>query len=93
MNTRGSQWGRTMGVALDYHFRIDTGGHGDRPPPNRLTAAESAWKAGTARAAITPKTPMWMSGYSSRTKPSQGAVHDLWAKARRSRTQMATARS
>ena len=24
---------------------------------------------------------MWMSGYASRTKPSEGAVHDLWAKA------------
>ena len=44
-------------------------------------AAEPAWKAGTARAVITPKTPMWMSGYAARTKPSQGAVHDLWAKA------------
>src|SRR3954469_16214393 len=24
---------------------------------------------------------MWMAGYSSRNKPSEGAVHDLWAKA------------
>jgi len=24
---------------------------------------------------------MWMSGYAARTKPSQGVVHDLWAKA------------
>jgi hypothetical protein len=42
---------------------------------------EPAWKAATARAAITPKTPMWMSGYAARTKPSRGVVHDLWAKA------------
>jgi len=41
----------------------------------------AAWKAGTARAAITPKQPMWMAGYAARTKPSEGAVHDLWAKA------------
>ena len=41
---------------------------------------QAAWKAGTARV-ITPKTPMWMSGYAARTKPSQGVVHDLWAKA------------
>ena len=47
----------------------------------RAPAAEPSWKAGTAREAITPKTPMWMSGYASRNKPSQGAVHDLWAKA------------
>ncbi len=44
-------------------------------------AAEASWKAGTARAVITPKTPMWMSGYAARNKPSQGVVHDLWAKA------------
>ncbi len=40
-----------------------------------------SWKAGTSRVAITPKEPMWMAGYAARTKPSEGAVHDLWAKA------------
>src|SRR5262245_12564108 len=45
------------------------------------SAAEPGWQAGAARAAITPKQPMWMSGYASRTRPSEGAVHDLWAKA------------
>jgi hypothetical protein len=49
--------------------------------PDRALAAGATWKAGTARAVITPRTPMWMSGYASRTKPSQGVVHDLWAKA------------
>src|SRR5260370_28213928 len=24
---------------------------------------------------------MWMSGYAARTKPAEGKVHDLWAKA------------
>ncbi|MGP0065481.1 MAG: neutral/alkaline non-lysosomal ceramidase N-terminal domain-containing protein [Isosphaeraceae bacterium] len=43
--------------------------------------ARAGWQAGTAKAAITPKQPMWMSGYASRTRPSEGAVHDLWAKA------------
>ncbi len=42
--------------------------------------AQAGWKAGTARVAITPKQPLWMSGYASRTRPSEGAVHDLWAK-------------
>jgi hypothetical protein len=41
----------------------------------------AGWQVGTARAAITPGESMWMSGYSARTKPSEGAVHDLWAKA------------
>jgi neutral ceramidase len=43
--------------------------------------ARAGWQAGTARVAITPKEPMWMAGYASRTRPSEGAVHDLWAKA------------
>ena len=46
-----------------------------------LTQTEAGWKAGTGRVAITPKEPMWMAGYAARTKPSEGAVHDLWAKA------------
>src|SRR5690242_4778428 len=43
--------------------------------------SHAAWQVGTAKVAITPKRPMWMSGYAARTKPSDGAVHDLWAKA------------
>lgn len=45
-------------------------------------AAESApefqWKAGTARAVITPKKQLWMAGYGSRTAPAEGKLHDLW---------------
>ncbi len=44
-------------------------------------AGEIQWKAGTVRAVVTPGTPMWMAGYAARNKPSQGVVHDLWAKA------------
>ncbi|WP_406696455.1 neutral/alkaline non-lysosomal ceramidase N-terminal domain-containing protein [Singulisphaera sp. Ch08] len=43
-------------------------------------AAEST-RAGAASVAITPKQPTWMAGYGSRTKPSEGTIHDLWAKA------------
>jgi putative membrane-bound dehydrogenase-like protein len=39
------------------------------------------WKAGSSRAVITPDEPMWMSGYAARTKPAEGKLHDLWAKA------------
>jgi hypothetical protein len=39
------------------------------------------WKAGAAKVVITPEQPMWMSGYSSRTKPAEGKLLDLWAKA------------
>lgn len=45
-----------------------------------LQAGESSWKAGTARAIITPSQPMWMSGYGGRTKPAEGTLTDLWVK-------------
>ncbi|MDP6555260.1 MAG: hypothetical protein QGF59_13380 [Pirellulaceae bacterium] len=41
----------------------------------------SPWKAGVASAVITPEQPMWMAGYASRRKPSDGKIHDLYAKA------------
>jgi neutral ceramidase len=43
------------------------------------TAAE--WKAGLAKTVITPPRPVFMSGYASRNKPSQGVVHHIYAKA------------
>jgi hypothetical protein len=48
------------------------------------TAAEkpdAGWKAGTAAVVITPAQPLWMAGYSSRTKPAEGKAQDLFAKA------------
>jgi hypothetical protein len=39
------------------------------------------WKAGAAKVKITPEQPLWMSGYSARTKPAEGKLTDLWAKA------------
>ena len=46
-----------------------------------LSAEEPDWKAGVASAVITPEQPMWMAGYAARNKPSEGKVHDLYAKA------------
>jgi Neutral/alkaline non-lysosomal ceramidase, N-terminal len=46
-----------------------------------LAAAEPAFKAGVARANITPKDFMWMAGYGSRNKIAEGKTHDLHAKA------------
>jgi neutral ceramidase len=46
-----------------------------------LTAADQqVWKAGTARANITPTQPLWMAGYGSRTHPAEGKEMDLWIK-------------
>jgi hypothetical protein len=39
------------------------------------------WRAGTAAVKITPERPMWLSGYAGRTKPADGTLSDLYAKA------------
>ena len=43
-------------------------------------AAESLWKAGVARANITPDQALWLAGYASRDKPAEGKLMDLWVK-------------
>ena len=43
--------------------------------------AGATLKAGIGRSDITPAGPIWLSGYAARTKPSEGALHKLWAKA------------
>lgn len=42
--------------------------------------AQAAWKAGLAQAKITPEKPLWAAGYGSRTRPTEGKLHDLWIK-------------
>ena len=39
------------------------------------------WQAGFAKAVITPRGPMWLSGYGARDRPAEGAIHDLYARA------------
>ena len=41
-------------------------------------ADEAGWKAGTAKAIITPEKPLWMAGYGGRKHPAEGKLHDLW---------------
>ena len=38
------------------------------------------WKVGIAKAKITPQKPFWMAGFSSRSRPAEGTMHDLWIK-------------
>ena len=38
------------------------------------------WKAGIAKAIITPDTPVWLAGYGCKREP-EGKLHDLWVKA------------
>lgn len=44
-----------------------------------LLAAD--WRAGLARADITPQEPIWLFGHAGRDRPSTGIIHSLWAKA------------
>ncbi len=37
------------------------------------------WKAGIAKAVITPEQPVWLAGYGSKRVP-EGKLHDLWMK-------------
>ena len=47
-----------------------------------LSADESTydWKAAAGSVVITPTEPVWMAGYAARDKPSEGKIHDLYAK-------------
>ena len=40
----------------------------------------AGWKAGVARAVITPENPVWLAGYGTKRAPD-GKLHDLWMKA------------
>lgn len=46
-----------------------------------IVTLQAAWQAGASAVNITPKEPIWMAGYASRTKPSEGVRQDIWAKA------------
>ena len=48
---------------------------------SRSLASNPGWKAGLAREIITPQKSLWMAGYASRQKPSEGVAQDLYAKA------------
>lgn len=42
--------------------------------------ASEKWLAASGSVAITPDDSIWMAGYAARKEPSQGKVHDLYAK-------------
>ncbi|MDX2033385.1 MAG: neutral/alkaline non-lysosomal ceramidase N-terminal domain-containing protein [Blastocatellia bacterium] len=46
-----------------------------------IAAPANEMKAGLARVTITPEKPVWMAGYAARTKPFEGKLHELYAKA------------
>lgn len=44
-------------------------------------ALAAGYRAGVARARITPELPVWLNGYAARTHPANHVMLDLWAKA------------
>jgi hypothetical protein len=57
-----------------------------RPGLQRETGApaaqpRAAWLAGVATVDVTPREPIFMKGYGSRTKPSEGVRQNLFVKA------------
>ncbi len=53
---------------------------GFSPLQSGLAAEDTAWKAGIAKAVITPEKAVWLAGYGSKRVPD-GKLHDLWMKA------------
>ena len=49
--------------------------------PIGAAAQEAEWKAGVARAMITPEKPMMMVGYGNMDRVAKGKLDDLWVKA------------
>ncbi len=43
-------------------------------------SSEKGWKAGLAKAVITPQEPMWLAGYAARDHESEGTLTDIWVK-------------
>ena len=46
-----------------------------------LPCSAAGFRAGVARAKITPDLPVWLNGYAARTHPANHVMQDLWAKA------------
>lgn len=49
-------------------------------PTGPARCAEATWKAGVAKAVVTPETKVWLAGYGARRAPD-GKLHELWMKA------------
>src|SRR5690349_3983395 len=46
----------------------------------KAESSDTFWKAGIAKADITPSEGLWMAGYASREKPAEGKLMSLWVK-------------
>jgi len=49
--------------------------------PLLLALISLTWQAGAAKIDVTPKEPIWLSGYANRTKPAEGTLQPIYVKA------------
>lgn len=49
-------------------------------PGGPFAAEPALWKASTAKAKITPESPMYLAGYGGRDAAAEGKLHDIWVK-------------
>ncbi len=78
----GSQWIKISPIgfhALATTKRGDLVAVGSKGRFGTTNRVKASWKAGTAKAIITPQTPVWLAGYGTKRVPD-GKLHDLWLK-------------
>lgn len=63
---------RSLGGDASIHLQSAIG-------PSITQQVATGWKAGLAKAVITPETSVWLAGYGSKRAPD-GKLHDLWMK-------------
>src|SRR5687768_4197323 len=66
----------TLAAAVATTVVTDTSTIAEEKPATNTTG----WKAGVAKAVITPEKAVWLAGYGSKRVPD-GKLHDLWMKA------------
>jgi hypothetical protein len=78
---------RSLAVCSIVLLAATGGGGSSAAAPQGQGAAETSrpaaagWSAGVARVKVTPTEPIFMKGYGSRTRPSEGVRDDLFVKA------------
>jgi hypothetical protein len=73
-------WCWSLAVAILLPTVIRSLAAADGKPASAANGQAAGWKAGVARAVITPEKPVWLAGYGSK-RPPDGKLHDLWMKA------------
>lgn len=68
---------RRASLCLTILLTLATASSGD----DAAKRATAGWKAGVAKADITPTEPMWLAGYGGRDRPAEKTLHEVWIKA------------